>query len=165
MLQGKHPLPPSDNPEALLAQHERGLLGDLQKYLSKDSKGRSNHRSDAFAQHVTPRARDLVQAIGHRFAYDFAIRSVRQELIDVWESDCILEDAAWYVEHAGLSNQELQEKCILAIERARPHMQSIIDEFDMGKHHGSTPLLSRVSWDEFVRELPSFDSGIPRSRL
>jgi acyl-CoA oxidase len=165
LLQGKHPLPPPENPEALLAQHERGLFNDLQKYLSRDSKGRSNHRSDAFAQHVTPRARDLIQAIGHRFAYDSAARSVRQELIDVWESDCILEDAAWYVEHTGLSSQKLQEIRILAIERARPHLQSIVDGFEMGKHHGSTPLVSKTSSDDFLRDLPSFDSGLPRSRL
>jgi acyl-CoA oxidase len=165
LLQGKNPLPPSDNPETLLAQHERGLFGDLQKYLSRDSKGRSNHRSDTFAQHVTPRARDLVQAIGHRFAYDAASRSVRQELLEVWESDCIVENAAWYVEHAGLSGRELQEKRILAIERARPHLQSIIDGFDMAKHHGLTPLVSQASYDSFLRDLPSFDSGLPRSKL
>lgn len=165
MLQGKFPLPPSDNPEALLAQHERGYFGDLQKYLTRDDKGRSSHRSDAFAQHVTPRARDLVQAIGHRFAYDCASGSVRQELVDVWESDCMLEDAAWYVEHIGLSNRELQEKRILAIERARPDLQAIIDEFDMGKHHGSTPLVSREGLAGFVRDLPSFEAGLPRSRL
>ena len=165
MLQGKFPLPPSDNSEALLAQHERGLFGDLQKYLTKDDKGRSNHRSDAFAQHVTPRARDLVQAIGHRFAYDSASGSVRQELIDVWESDCMLEDAAWYVEHTGMSSGEIQEKRILAIERARPHLQAIIDEFDMGKHHGAMPLVLREGLAGFVRELPSFEPGVPRSRL
>jgi hypothetical protein len=106
-----------------------------------------------------------VQAIGHRFAYDCAYGTVRQELIDVWESDCMLEDAAWYVEHTGMSNQELQEKRILAIESARPHLQAIIDEFDMGKHHGSTPLVSKEGMAGFVRDLPSFDAGLPRSRL
>lgn len=165
MLQGKFPLPPSDNPEALLAQHERGLFDDLQTYLTRDSKGRSNHRSDAFAQHVTPRARDLVQAIGHRFAYDCASGSVREELIDVWESDCMLEDAAWYVEHTDLSNRELQKKRILAIERARPHLQAVIDEFDMAKHHGSTPLVSSDRFAGFVKDLPSYEGQMPRSRL
>ena len=165
MLQGKFALPPSPNPEALLSQHERGLFGDLQNYLTRDDKGRSNHRSDAFAQHVTPRARDLVQAIGHRFAYDCASGTVRQELIDVWESDCVLENAAWYVENTGMSNRELQETRILAIERARPHLQAIIDEFDMAKHHGSTPLVSSEGMAGFVRDLPSFEAGLPRSRL
>ena len=106
-----------------------------------------------------------MQAIGHRFAYDSASGSVRQELIDVWESDCMLEDAAWYVENTGISSRELQEKRILAIERARPHLQAVIDEFDMGKHHGSTPLVSREGLTGFVRELPSFEARMPRSRL
>jgi len=91
--------------------------------------------------------------------------SVCQELLDVWESDCILEDAAWYVEHTDLSNRDIQEKRILAIERARPHLPSIIDGFDMAKHHGSTPLVSEASCDSFLRDLPSFDSGLPRSKL
>jgi hypothetical protein len=77
----------------------------------------------------------------------------------------MLEDAAWYVEHTGMSNRELQERRILAIERARPHLQAIIDELDMEKHHGSTPLVSRESLAGFVRDLPSFDAGLPRSRL
>lgn len=77
----------------------------------------------------------------------------------------MLEDAAWYVEHTGLSNRGLQEKRILAIEKARPHLQAIIDEFDMEKHHVSTPLVSREGLAGFVRDLPSFDAGLPRSRL
>lgn len=106
-----------------------------------------------------------MQAIGHRIAYESACRSVRQELVDVWESDCILEDAAWYVEHAGMSNRALHERRISAIERARPHLQSIIDGFDMGKHFGTTPLVSKESWAEFVGDLPSFEGRMPRSRL
>lgn len=151
----------------MLAQHEQGLFMSLQHHLVTDSQGRSNHRSDMFAQHVTPRARDLVQAIGHRLAYDSASQSeyIRRELLDVWESDCMLEDAAWYVENAGVSSQELQERRVLAIERARPHLQSIIDDFDMVKHHGTAPLVSGESFAGFMAELPSFTSGLPRSRL
>lgn len=143
------------------------MFNSLQQYLVTTDEGRSNHRSDIFAQHVTPRARDLVQAIGHRLAYDSAYqsKSVRQELLDVWEVDCMLEDAAWYVENAGITNQELQESRVLAIERARPHLQSMIDGFDMAKHHGSTPLVSGESFAAFMAALPSFESEVPRSRL
>lgn len=143
------------------------MFKSLQSYLVTDDKGQTNHRSDAFAQHVTPRARDLVQAIGHRFAYDSAVQSdlVPQELLDVWESDCILEDAAWYVERAGMTNLELQERRVLAIERVRPHLQSIIDGFDMEKHHGAIPLVSSKGWTEFMGELPSFEGAMPRSKL
>lgn len=77
----------------------------------------------------------------------------------------MLEDAAWYVEHTGMSNRELQEKRILAIETVRPHLQAIIDEFDMDKHHGSTPLASRDGLAGFVKDLPSFKARMPQSRL
>ena len=109
----------------------------------------------------------MVQAIGHRFAYDSALSSglVSPELLDVWESDCTLEDAAWYVEHTGMSGDSLHEKRVLAIERARPHLQSTIDGFGMEEHFGDTPLVSEDGWDGFVRDLPAFGDGMERSRL
>lgn len=158
LVQGKYPLPPSDNPNSLLARHEKGLFEELQAFATKDDQGNSNHRSDEFARNVTPRARDLIQAIGHRLAYDSVVDSgtVRQELIDVWESNCVLEYAAWYVEHAGMSSREIHAKHVAAVERTRPHLEAIIQEFDMERYFGSTPLVSSEAEDEFMRGLPAF---------
>jgi hypothetical protein len=158
LVQGKYPLPPSDNPNSLLARHEKGLFEELQAFASKDDLGNSNHRSEGFAQNVTPRARDLIQAVGHRLAYDAVVESgtVRQELIDVWESNCILEYPAWYVEHAGMTNSEIHSRQVAAIERARPHLEGIVQDFGMDKLFGSTPLVSNELEDEFMRGLPAF---------
>jgi acyl-CoA oxidase len=162
LVQGKYPLPPSDNPNSLLARHERGLFEELQTFASKDDLGHSNHRSDAFAQNVTPRARDLIQAIGHRLAYDSVVESgtVRQELIDVWESNCVLEYAAWYIEHASMTSREIYARQVAAIERTRPHLEAIIEDFGMDKHFGSTPLVSSELEDEFMRGLPTFGEAM-----
>ena len=167
LLQGRSSFPPSANPDSLLARHEQGLLEQLKRYLTTTQTGTANHRSKSFAQHVTPRARDLVQAIGHRFAYDSVLSSdlVSSELLEVWESDCMLEDAAWYVEHAGMSSESLHQKRVLAIERVRPQLQSIIDAFGMEEHFGDTPLVSEQAWDGFVRGLPAFGDGMERCRL
>lgn len=168
LLQGRYSFPPSTNPNSLLARHERGLLDQLKPYLSSSTMGTAaNHRSDLFAQHVTPRARDFIHAIGHCFAYDSALSSglVSRELIEVWESDCMLEDAAWYVENAGMTCESLHRKRVLAIEKVRPHLQSIIHGFEMEEHFGETPLVSEEGWDGFVRDLPGFGDGLGRSRL
>lgn len=167
LLQGKYQLPPSRHPDSLLTQHERGLFKELQKFVTQDDKGNTNHRSDAFAQHVTPCARNLIEAIGHRYAYDSALASniVQQEVIDVWESECLLQDAGWYVENTDLTYHEIHHRHTSAVERLRPHLQSIIDGFGLEKHFGSTPLISTENFDGFLRELPEFGGDVVRSKL
>jgi acyl-CoA oxidase len=158
LLQDKYQIPPPSDPTSLLAQHEQGLFADLQQSVTRDSAGATNHRSDHFAQNITPRARDLVQAIGHRFAYESALASgtVRKELLDVWEADCILQDAAWYVENTELTNRGVHERYQDAMESVRPYVNAVIDEWDMERHFGSTPLVSKEHWDGFMGQLPVF---------
>jgi hypothetical protein len=54
----------------------------------------------------------------------------------------MLEDAAWYVEHAEMSDRSLHRKRVLAIERVRPRLQSVIDGFGTEDYFGETPLVS-----------------------
>ena len=77
----------------------------------------------------------------------------------------MLEDAAWYVEHAGMTSEDLHQKRVLAIERVRPQLPSIIDGFGMEEFFGETPLVSEEGWDGFMRDLPAFGDGVVRSRL
>lgn len=158
MLQGKYQVPQSDNKDSLLARHERGVFQELQSFLGDAGSKDTTHRSDTFAQNVTPRSRDLVEAIGQRFAYDSAVEfgTVRPELIDIYEADCMLQDQAWYVEHAGMTSREIRSRHTSAIERARPHLQAIIEEFDMAKHFDSTPLVSAKHWEDLMSQLPHF---------
>jgi acyl-CoA oxidase len=161
-LQDKYQLPPPEDPSSLLARHEQGLFDELKQSITRDEDGNTNHRSETFAQTVTPRARDLVQAIGHRFAYESALSSghIRKELVNVWEADCILQDPAWYVEHAGMTNREIHQKYTTAIECVRPSLGEIMEEFGMEKHFGSIPLVSKEHWDDFIDELPTFANDI-----
>ena len=77
-------------------------------------------------------------------------------MLDVWEADCMLQDAAWYVENTGLTNQGIHTRYQNAIESARPQLNTIIAEWDMEKHFGSTPLVSKEHWDEFMGGLTVF---------
>lgn len=160
MLQGKYELPPSEHPCSPLAKHEIGLFEELRLFLKDDKGRRLDHRSEMFSQHVTPRAVELITSIGHRFAYDIAksTGSVRQELIDVWEADCMLENAAWYIENMGITASQMREKHVTSIRRMRPLLPEILAEFDMERHCSSTPLISKRHWDDLMASLPSFGS-------
>lgn len=50
----------------------------------------------------------------------------------------------------------IQAKHVAAVERTRPHLEAIIQEFDMERYFGSTPLVSSEAEDEFMRGLPAF---------
>lgn len=41
----------------------------------------------------------------------------------------------------------------------RPLIGEIMVEFDMEKHFGETPLVSKQHWDEFMDGLPKFGDG------
>lgn len=72
----------------------------------------------------------------------------------------MLEDAAWYVEYASMTYRELHERRVAAVEKVRPLLQSVVDGFDMERHFGATPLVSREGWEGFVGELPEFGAGV-----
>ena len=77
----------------------------------------------------------------------------------MWEADCMLQDAAWYVENTDMTNQGIHTRYQNAIESVRPQLNTIIGEWDMEKHFGSTPLVSKEHWDGFMGDLPVFGGG------
>lgn len=68
----------------------------------------------------------------------------------------MLQDAAWYVENTELTNQGIHTRYQKAVESVRPHLNTIIGEWDMEKHFGSTLLISKEHWDGFMGDLPIF---------
>ena len=81
----------------------------------------------------------------------------------MWEADCMLQDAVWYVEHTELTGQGIHTRLHKAIESARPHLNTIIGAWDMEKHFGSTPLISKAHWDGLIGDLPIFGrEGVSR---
>ncbi|KAH7079824.1 hypothetical protein FB567DRAFT_552213 [Paraphoma chrysanthemicola] len=167
LLQGKYTLPPSSTRTSPLARHEQGLMATLGTHLNPNSSSDApSHRSSLFAQNVTPRAVDLVQAIGHRFAYDSAQdSSISREFVDVWEADCMLHAAGWYIEHAGFTNAELHSRRVAAIERALPYLEGVIRDWGMEKWFGDIPLTSRAAEEEFLRRLPTFERRELRNEI
>ena len=106
---------------------------------------------------ILPFCLPLVEAIGHRMAYEAAIaEGVPQYLIDLYVTSVIKLDAAWYVEHAGLGRQSQEEMEMLALDAVLPHLDSLIREMGMASHI-TTPIVSDERWGQFVDSMEEFE--------
>ena len=77
--------PPTSNPESLLCWHEQLLISHLRAMVSA-----SGHRNLETEAILLPQCQGLIEAIGHRTAYDAAVEEgLDQHLIDTYVSHVI----------------------------------------------------------------------------
>ena len=106
LLLGRYKMPPPADPNSLLARHEAGLFEELRDII----KDVPHHRSAEVNRLVLPHCQPVMEAIGHRMAYDAAVaQGVRPCLIDLYVANVVRCDPAWYAEHAGLGRRAQQE--------------------------------------------------------
>ncbi|KAF2844685.1 acyl-CoA dehydrogenase NM domain-like protein [Plenodomus tracheiphilus IPT5] len=158
----------SNSPVAL---YEQGLLSSLRTHLaptpspsttSPQNTNTTAHRSTTFSRNVTPRAVPLIQAIGHRFAYDSALDNdaVRKELLAVWEADVMLSDAGWYVGNTNVTMEDLHARRVEAVGQALPLLEDVIAEWGMERWFGGVPVVGGRVEEEFLRGLPGFEGEV-----
>ena len=63
-------MPETPNPDLILARHEAGLFEEARKIMADLQ---CEHRSETFNRAILPLCQPLVEAIGHRMAYDAAV--------------------------------------------------------------------------------------------
>src|SRR5882757_3656858 len=98
LLLGRLNAPPTHNPKSLLCCHEQSLISQLRSTLSA-----SGHRNPKTEGILLPQCQGLIEAIGHRMAYDAAVEEgLDQHLIDTSVSSAISTDPAWYSAEAGI---------------------------------------------------------------
>ncbi|KAI0292233.1 acyl-CoA dehydrogenase NM domain-like protein [Multifurca ochricompacta] len=149
LLLGRYAIEPSRYPDSLLAQHERGLFSELRAILA----AAPSHRSSTYDRDVLPRSLPLIQAIGHRIAYDAArAAQVDPPLLDLFEAASVLLDEAWYVENLGVSRAELREREARAIEAAFPHLEEYLSRMDVAPYVVA-PIVSEDRWQRFIDTL------------
>jgi acyl-CoA oxidase len=113
------------------------------------------HRSDLVNQAVLPLCQPLVEAIGHRMAYDAAIsKGIEPTVMDVYVASILKLDSAWYAEH-GLSQRTQRDMEAVAISAMLPHLPRYVKEMDVTPYI-TAPLVSDASWSSFVSGLPRF---------
>jgi acyl-CoA oxidase len=144
--------PPTD-PTCLIARHEAGMVDECRSIMSRMDAG---HRSEEFNRLILPLCQPLVEAIGHRMAYEAAVKTnVHRDLLALYEVGIINQDPSWYVEHAGLSRQVLREMEDRAATAALPMLEKFLNETDAAPYCMS-PIASDSSWGRFVDKLPCY---------
>ncbi|KAF7336927.1 hypothetical protein MVEN_02129100 [Mycena venus] len=152
ILLGRYSMIPPDN-DSLLARHEAGLFNSFRERLSH----MPGHRSTEFSRFVLPQAVRLVDSIGQRIAYDAAVNmGVEQCLIDLYVAHCVKADSAWYVQHAGLTQEAQMNMESDAIDAVLPRMSALIS--DMGvQRYAVAPITTQGRWNRFVDSLETFE--------
>ena len=154
LLIGRYELPPPADSTSLLARHEAGLFDEARQIVANLKEG---HRSEGFNRLVLPLCQPLIEAIGHRMAYEAAVKArVNADLIALYVAGVVKYDASWYVEHLGLGRRSILEMEDRAITAALPHLESLLEETG-ARQYCVAPIVSDDTWDNFVRNLPHFD--------
>lgn len=153
MLQGRYRVPASQNPKSLLARHETSLFEDSRAVLASCA----HHRSSEVNTRILPQCQPIIEAMGHRMAYDAAVAAgVSQNLVDLYEVSCMKLDAAWYCEEAGIGRRALVDMESRALDAVLPELGTLVRR--MGVEPWVTAkIVSDERWDAFVDGLEVFE--------
>ena len=161
LLLRRYSVSQSSNPQSLLSIYELGLFAELEEIV----KNMKSHRSEEYNIHILPQCQTLIEAIGHRMAYDAAV-SVNLDpcLIDLYVSSCIKLDAAWFAEKGGLSRRRQREMENMAIDAMSPRLEEFIALADV-EPYITAPIFSSSRWEEYVNEIPAYGSSSRFNRI
>ncbi len=147
-------MPPPADSTSLLARHEAGLFDEARGIMASIGTG---HRSQGFNRHILPLCQPLVEAIGHRMAYEAAVKAkVDPDLIALFVAGVVKHDSSWYVEHMSLHRREQQEMEDSAIMATLPRLEEFL-EATGARPYCVAPIVSDEGWDRFMEALPHCD--------
>ncbi|THH13462.1 hypothetical protein EW146_g6758 [Bondarzewia mesenterica] len=156
LLIGRYELPRSTNPDSLLSRHETSIFEEHRTLLAAVS----HHRNHEVNRQILPHCQAMVEAIGHRMAYDAAVASgVLPCLIDLYVASVIKLDPAWYAEQASLGRPAQVEMENAALDAVLPHLDSLVSQLDI-QPYVTAPIVSDGTWDAFVNGLECFEGKV-----
>lgn len=140
----------------MLAKREREMMADT-SYKLAELGGYREHRGQEFNRHILPRCRPLVEAIGHRMAYEAARGSgVCPTTLRLFELLCLAPDTGWRASGDRIITQMFHDSLVKAYDQVLPDMLNAIRESEVNDYI-TAPIVSDKSWTTFVKELPSFE--------
>ena len=143
-------------PSSLISQHESGLFEECRNLMRSVS---GSHRSEDFNRLLLPRCQPLVEAIGHRMAYEAAVRAeIRPELLALYEATTIQYDSSWYVQHAGLTREKQHDMEEKALSAVLPLLGDLIEGTAV-EPYCTAPIVSGALWDDFIDRLEQFQGN------
>ena len=156
-------MPPPNDSTSPIARHEASLFSEARDLLQQGAKG--IHRSERFNRDILPLALPLVEAIGHRMAYEAAIdANLDSSLLNLYESGVVKEDSAWYVEQGGLSREIQREMEAQAVDVLLPQMNDLLRASGV-QPYSNAPMTSKTLWNDFVSGLEVFSGDAPSDLL
>lgn len=159
--------PPSSNPKSRLAYHEAALISQVRSHIygnqGSSNEGSGSHRKPQIEAAILPLCVPLIQAIGHRMAYDTAIEaSVDQNLIDIYLSSVILSDPAWYSEvndpSIRLSRSEQLGRQLAACTEGVARLDEWLDKLEV-EPYVLAPIVSDEKWEAYEQTLETFEGS------
>ncbi|KAJ5933849.1 Acyl-CoA dehydrogenase/oxidase [Penicillium verhagenii] len=159
LLIDRYQMPPPKDPNSPIARHEASLFLEARTLLQQGANGA--HRSEAFNRDILPLALPLVEAIGHRMAYEAAVDAdIDLTLLNLYESGVIREDSAWYVEQGGLSRAIQREMEAQAADELLPRLKDLLMVSGI-QPYSNAPMTSKTLWNDFVSGLEVFSGDAP----
>lgn len=169
VLLGRYEPPKARDPQCLLALHEAGVWDEARQMFASLKGG---HRGPEFNARILPLSLPLVQATGHRMAYEAAKDALTHgsahgltmtpEVLDLYESTCMMEDQSWYVENGIMSRQELLDRNVDAVSSMLPLLGDMINDQEVDTFINA-PMVEKDRLATFFSALPSFHG--PRTTL
>ncbi|KAK0461918.1 acyl-CoA oxidase [Desarmillaria tabescens] len=150
LLQEKYSVPAPLYPTSLLAQHEQGVFEEARVLAKK-----YGARSKQYADYILPRSKDLVEAIGHRMAYESAlVEGIPTVLADIYEVFAIQKDVGWYLESGLLTRARIADMQNAVMTNAAENMNKWVEGMSVAKWV-KAPILTE-KWDDFVDSMYTF---------
>ena len=153
MLQDRYKVPAARDPKSLLARHEAGIFEENSAMLTSSAHPRSNEVNKL----ILPQCQAIIEAMGHRMAYDAAVAAgVQQPLIDLYVVSCVKLDTAWYIENAGMTRKSLADMENKVLDAVLPRLDALIKA--MGVEPWITSkIISDERWNDFIADCQVFD--------
>ncbi|GJE98674.1 acyl-CoA dehydrogenase-like protein [Phanerochaete sordida] len=153
MLQGRYAVPDPRDPSNYLARHEADIFQEACSVAASCLPQRSSEVN----RRILPRCQAIIEAMGHRMAYEAAVAAgVQQSLVDLYVVSCMRLDGAWYVEKAGVTRETLAEMEIEALDAVLPDLARFIHAMGIDRYV-TAKIVSDERWASFVETLPLFE--------
>ncbi|KAB8248171.1 hypothetical protein BDV35DRAFT_379213 [Aspergillus flavus] len=110
-------------------------------------------RKAEFNTRILPRCQTLVEAVGHRLAYEAALDAgVASELLDLYEAGVVLHHSGWFVENLALDTETQFNMETQAMNSILPRIGNLLNATG-AEPYCTAPIVSDEAWMEFTRSL------------
>ncbi|KAF8992115.1 acyl-CoA dehydrogenase NM domain-like protein [Cyathus striatus] len=158
ILMGKYIMPPPADASSLLATHESALIQECREKMRSHSK--SLDMTEAINRYALPSCQKIVEAIGHRIAYEAAIEAqLPQCIVDLFVASTIRKDPSWFIETKKISRRDISEMEQRGMEQALPRLEELLNGLGV-RAYITSPIISDKAWEEYQHELPHFGGGV-----